>query len=259
MSCRIMLFVLLCSLLESCAVRPPVDMKSPANPKYDYTSHGLFGARPDIIPPHSLHTLSPDQVEEFDQYFHAPTNLKFSPTRRLYNYLEKNTQEFSYLGKTLTATEALQRQEGNCMSLAMLTTALARRVGINFDYQLMVDTPVFEQGENVIIKGVHVRTKLLEETAPREKNVIYLSRAGIIVDYFPNGTSRFVGNLKESQYISRYYLNKDADAIESSDFTRAYWLALEALKLNDLNDSAINTLAVIYKCVGALDKAEEVY
>ena len=259
MPCRIIFFILLLGLLESCAVNAPTESDSTAKPSFDYTGHELFGTRPEIILPQSLHDLTPAQYRAFDEYFNAPVNRKHSPNRRLYNYLEQSTPEFSYLAETLTATEALEQQQGNCMSLAMLTTALANRANIKIEYQLMDDTPVFEQGKNVIMKGVHVRTKLLSGIAEPEKNVKYFLKPGIIVDYFPNGTSRFVGNLSESEYVSGYYLNKAANAIDSADFNLAYWLVMEALALNDTSASAFNMLAVIYKKVGEINKAEAVY
>ncbi len=259
MPCRIVLFVLLLSLLESCAVNTLTKKELSAQPTFDYTSHALFGKQPNITPPHSLHDLTTAQYQAFDQYFNAPINRKYSPYQRLYNYLKESTKKFSYLDETLTATEALERQQGNCMSLAMLTTALANRAGISVGYQLMDDSPVFEQGKNVILKGVHVRTKLFEPIPEPDKNITFFSRQGIIIDYFPNGTSRFVGNLRASEYISRYYLNKTTEAIESTDFNLAYWLVLEALKLDKVSVSAFNMLAIIYKKIGAFDKAEAIY
>ena len=259
MFCRIMFFILLLGLLASCAVNGPIESDSPAQPAFDYTADEFFGARPEIISPHSLHDLTPAQYRAFDEYFNAPINRKHLPNRRLYNYLEQSTPEFSYLGETLTASEALEQQQGNCMSLAMLTTALANHANIKIEYQLMDDAPVFEQGENVIIKGVHVRTKLLRKNAAPAKNIVYFLKPGIIVDYFPNETSRFVGNLSEPEYVSMYYLNKAADAIESANFNLAYWFVIEALALNIPSASAFNMLAVIYKKIGEISKAEEVY
>jgi tetratricopeptide (TPR) repeat protein len=124
---------------------------------------------------------------------------------------------------------------------------------------LMDDTPIFQQGENIIIKGIHVRTKLMQEDPGLPKNVFYLLKPGLIVDYFPDNKSRFVGNIKTSEYISRYYLNKAANALDQNEFNLAYWLALEAFKLNESNASAFNILAVIYKRIGAVAKAEEMY
>jgi tetratricopeptide (TPR) repeat protein len=257
-SCRKFTVILLVFMLTSCALQQTTESPR-TEPNFDHTSHELFGTRPDIVEPQALHQLSPAQYHAFDSYFNSGKNKRVPPNRRVYDYLEKITEKFTYHGDTLLAHEALEQLHGNCMSLAMLTTALANRAGVNIAYQLMDDTPIFQQGENIIIKGIHVRTKLMQEDPGLPKNVFYLLKPGLIVDYFPDNKSRFVGNIKTSEYISRYYLNKAASALDQNEFNLAYWLALEAFKLNESNASAFNILAVVYKRIGAVAKAEEIY
>lgn len=256
--CRKFAVILLTYSLTSCALLPTAQSLE-SEPNFDYTSHELFGQRPDILAPQMLHRLSAAQYEDFDAYFGSDRNRHTLPHRRVYDYLEGITEKFIYYDETLTARDALEQQHGNCMSLAMLTTALADRAGVSIEYQLMDDRPIFAQGQNVITKGVHVRTKLIRQNPSRQEKILDLLKPGLIIDYFPDEKSRFVGNLKTSQYTSRYYLNKAVVALDENNFNLAYWLVLEAFKLNESSPSAINTLAVIYKRKGAVVKAEEVY
>ena len=72
-----------------------------------------------------LFALSADQLEAFKSYYFAPENADIEQHVRLYNYLDDLLYAFDYRGDTLIANTALQNKAGNCMSLAIVTSALA--------------------------------------------------------------------------------------------------------------------------------------
>lgn len=222
----------------------------------------LFGARPDILEPQALHRLSPEEQADFFAYFNAPEQASAPPYRRLFRYLEMKVEGFTYQSDTLTAAQALAQDSGNCLSLAMVTTALAQLADIEIGYQLMEDQPVFEYEGNTVRKGVHVSTIVYnpEWLAAAGNIAVQLSMSrGYRIDYFPSLRGRFVANLSYTDYLALYYSNMASDAILASDYNAAYWYLQEALEQDPDHAASLNMLAVVYGRVGDVATAEEIY
>lgn len=257
--CRKSSFLLCCagSLMACASVEPVRDAVEP--PGFSTRYDSIFAARPDIVTPREIHQLTARQEAEFIEYLNSPGHGSTPIHRRVSDYLEEITEGFSYHTHTNSAAEAIELSEGNCLSLAILTTAIARLANVEVGYQLVDSTPVFEFREKVVLKGVHVRTRLYEQGWTPQEDVFVYARPGVQVDYFADGTERFMENLSEQDYIARYYLNQAADAIGEEDYHRAYWLSLEAINFDSLSSDAFNSLAVIYKRMGEVKKSEEIY
>ena len=121
------LSLVVCAMwLVGCAATVP----PPSSPQVDpvvFAGPGQFGARPDIPDAGDIHALSPVQRDAFLRYLEA--NSRIPLNRRVYNYLEPITRDFDYQGDTLMAADALTAGRGNCLSLAIVTTALAQLAG----------------------------------------------------------------------------------------------------------------------------------
>ncbi len=252
-------FLLLCAAtwLAGCATTAPVAPPVAVHPPLS-AAPGQFGARPEIPTPKDIHKLSPAQRAAFLAYLHDRRNSGVPLNRKVYKYLEQITQSFNYQGDTLMATDALAQESGNCLSLAILTTSLAKLAGVDIGYQLVDDIPVYQLSGQLMQRGVHVRSILYESREPRD-GVFAFSRRGIVIDYFPVGGSRFKGNLDESGYVAMYYRNIAAEALARGDYQKAYWYVLESLRLAPENAAGLNMLAVVYGRAGDEQKAEAVY
>ena len=147
------------------------------------------------------------------------------------------------------------------MSLAILTTALAKLANVEIRYQLIDSSPVFEKGDNVVERGVHVRSKLYSETNTEDQKAgaFYSFGSGLIVDYFPSDTKRFLGNLTMQQFIARYYRNLAIEFLQNKDYSKSYWYTLKSFEFAPTAPDGINLMAVIYKRVGKDQYAEEIY
>ena len=241
-----------CSTIEF----PPDPLEPPAfSIRYDE----IFYERPAIARPQEIHQLTAQQEADFLDYYNRTHRQSIPTHERIYDYLEDITVGFSYHGNTNPAAKALELSEGNCLSLAILTTAIAKLTNVEVGYQLVDSVPVFEFNDDLVIKGVHIRTKLFESGWEPGESIAVFVRPGLVIDYFPSGSERFMHNLSEDDYIARYYLNLAADAIKEEDYSKAYWLTLEAIEFESLNSEAFNNLAVIYKRMGELTRAEEIY
>lgn len=218
-----------------------------------------FGERPAIIAVADVYRLSEEQQASFLAYFNDPARQGIPAHRRVYEYLESTTMNFGYQGETFAAEEALRESSGNCLSLAILTTALAELAGVETGYQLVDSLPVFESQGNVVFRGQHVRTKLFEPARESADGNPVLRRAGLLVDYFANDGDRFVSNINEAEYQAMYYNNLASEAISREDYDTAFWLLKEALELTPDNAGAINSMAIVYRRSGDMNKAEEIY
>ena len=222
----------------------------------------LFGSRPDIVSETQLFSLRESQKREFLGYFNDPANQEVAPHERVYDYLLLKTSDFDFHNDTRTASEVLDSSSGNCLSLAILTTAFADLVNVDTGYQLVDSTPVFERRGNVVSKGVHVRSILYDPTwSTEDVGGSARSTPGIRFDYFPDDTQRvrLIGNLTPSAYVAMYYSNVAGEAIARGDDEAAFWYLLESLEKHPDNAIALNMLAVVYRRVGDTRMAERIY
>ena len=258
------LFVLLMvSLLTGCAGVERLPEESPVTiqnekPLISFESDP-FGEPQKFIEVDDIYALSAEQNEAFLTYFNDPSRQDIAEHRRVYEYLESITMNFGYQGDTYAAEEALSNSSGNCLSLAILTTALARLAGVEAEYQLVDSAPVFESQGSVVFRGQHVRTKLLEPSVETAEGALVIYRGGLLIDYFPSAGVRFIGNLNEAQYHAMYYNNLASEAISKKDYNAAFWLLRKVLELTPDNAGAINSMAILYRRAGKPDKSEEIY
>jgi tetratricopeptide (TPR) repeat protein len=228
-----------------------------------FTDQARFGQRPNIPQPAEILALTEQQQAAFRAYLNNPHYQHEPMHQRVFNYLERLTDGFNYQGDTLTAADALASNSGNCLSLALMTTALAELAGVRISYQLLDDVPVFEFHGTVVEKGYHVRSILHdpiltdnvnETVTPAERD-----RFALQVDYFPTEQQRFVANLTHDSFIAMYYRNLAADALSATIYSTAYWYLRESLQYAENNSQAINMLAVISRRTGDTQRAEELY
>lgn len=236
----------------------PTPLADSTRPALTFNS-GLFGDPPDIIPVADIFQLSDEQQADFKQYFENPILQNTPAHERVFTYLRDITMYFNYQGNTFTAEQALLNASGNCLSLAILTTALANLAGVETAYQLVDSTPVFESHRDIVYRGQHVRTKLFQVDDEHGESKFVLGRNGLLIDYFPTRSARFVANISEAEYIAMYYNNLASEAIVQGDHDTAFWLLLKTLELTPDAAGAINSMAVIHRRAGDLGKAEEIF
>ena len=258
-----LLFLLITSLLTGCAglERLPEENSitiQAERPGLSFESD-LFGEAADIIDVDDIYHLSTEQQEAFVTYLNHPSRRNIARHQRVFDYLESITMNFGYRGQTYAASEALSKSSGNCLSLAILTTALTQLAGVEAQYQLVDSAPVFESHGSVVFRGQHVRTKLLEPLNEKAERGLVFFRSGLLIDYFPSAGDRFVSNLSPEQYHAMYYNNLASEAISRKDYNSAFWLLKKVLELTPDNPGAINSMAILYRRAGNLARSEEIY
>lgn len=207
----------------------------------------------------TIFNLAEEQISQFSDWYYAPENAHIEAHERVYQYLENYTYAFDYRGDTYTAAQAMEYKAGNCLSLAIMTTALARIVDIETGYQLVNATPVFKKQNNLLLLSHHVRTYLYDPNWQPKEGVLTLIRPRLIVDYFPSRYDVPGEAVENARFLSMYYRNLAADDLIAGNPGEAFWKAVRALELAPQDAENINLMAILYRRLGAVEMAEEFY
>ena len=244
----------------ACATAPQQLPQVAGGAPVTFDDYADFGPRPAMPSRDDIFYLSPEQRSDFLSYYNASEHSGVDKHRRITNYLHRFGEAFNYQGDTFTAEQTMAAQGGNCMSMAVLTTALANVVDVEVGYQLVDSIPVYELEDNLAFKGQHVRSYLFDpDYQPTDSSLMVIRRPGIIVDYFPSGREHFIGNITEDAYVAMFYRNRAANALAEEDFNSAYWYLRESMVYAPEHADAINTLAVLHRRVGDAQRAEALY
>lgn len=224
------------------------------------------GQRPELVSSDGIYQLSAARQDAFLDFYNDPRNRNVPGHKRIGQYLVSSKGAFNYIPETRTADEVYQLEGGNCLSLANITTALARLAGVDVGYQLRDDIPVYELQENIILRGVHVRSVLYKPLPDLDAGdggarlIIPLGgRPHVIIDYFPTGRSRYIRRISESEFTAMYYRNLAGEAIVAGDLSRAYWYVKESMLHAPDHAQAVNMLAILYRRSGDEWAAERIY
>jgi tetratricopeptide (TPR) repeat protein len=225
----------------------------------------LFTPVTDIPSAEDIFYLPPDAVTEvrraFERYSLSHSNT-LAAHEWLANYINANQtstqRDFRYQDNlTQIASETYAQRAGNCMSLVVMTSALADIFNIETEFQDIAIEPVWDkQGDFYLING-HVNLRLLP---PTNTHTVYVSSHAILVDFMPERALRGYDKtqINRQTLIAMFYNNMAAEALVDGDLDRAYALIKAGLKRGQFVP-AFNTLAVIYRHRGDEKRAEQVY
>ena len=216
-----------------------------------------FGVTPKIPSPEQLFRINNTQRNEILSFLNSSTLEGLPVDRKIFTYLTQDTYNFNFRAQTYTVEEAIAHREGNCLTLAMVTTAIASLIGAEVEYQLVDSPPVFGRDKDVVSRGVHVRSHIVRPKSERSRSQNITM--GTIIDYFPSRDANFVPNITEPEIISSYYNNIAVGLLGDNQLELAYWYTREALKHAPNYAANIITLAVIYRRHGNWQKAEAIY
>jgi len=199
-----------------------------------------------------------EQVKFLAHYNKALGN-GIRPDKAVFNYLEQRLDRFTYDGDTLTAQESLQRNEGNCISLAILTQAYATLAQVDTTFREVGTIPVFRKSNNTILVSNHFRTKLLAPKSTNNGEEIEIIRAGTVVDYFPAQDSFYLDTATFQDLVAKYYANKSVDALLEKDFDMSYSMLTKALHYAPYDPELINISAVLHRRSGRATDALKIF
>jgi len=219
----------------------------------------LFGTPRPVPQFDELTALSPEQKADFDRYFYSGVESRFEAHRRLMAYLERNLADTAFENRTLSASETIEAAAGNCMSLALVTTAYARLADIKIGWQISDTRPVYSSDGSVIYSANHIQTRLYHRDYDQSTARFNLNRPYLLVDYYSDNPPRTGTELSEDEVIALVYQNLGVEALSAGRMDDAFWLLRAGLDYDPANANVYNALAVLHRRAGDAQTAEQLY
>ncbi|SEN68340.1 Tetratricopeptide repeat-containing protein [Duganella sp. CF517] len=222
-----------------------------------------------------------------DQLFQAPaapidTTAIFAVSERMRDYLKHNLVQrgagqdprralFDALytrdqlkleydsAMTRNAAETFDARAGNCLSLVIMTAALARELNFTVQFQQIQMDESWSRSGNLYFAANHVNLMLgKKRTAYLDGYQVNTANA-LTVDFIPiPPKARESARLLEEHTIVAMYLNnRAAELLSAGSIDDAYWAARQAVQADPGFMNGYNTLAVIYQNHGNPMQAEQ--
>jgi Flp pilus assembly protein TadD len=241
-------------LLAACATTPPL----PANTSL--FEDRLFAPASERISVEDIFALTPEMKE----FVHARVNAgsrETGSTRALYNALyPKGDLRIDYdAAVTRNARQTFEAKSGNCLSLAIMTAALARELNLTVKYQHILIDETWSRHGDLFFSSGHVNLVL------GKKNTVYQSTGdpseAIIIDFLPTGDASHLPShtIDEKTIVAMYMNNRAAESMAANRLDDAYWWAREAVLQDPSFTTAYNTLGVVYLRHGNAQLAQRVF
>ncbi len=250
--------VMMVLFLSACQQSPPR-----LNIQNDYTEKDLFydewfSAIEPLPVTDEIFELTPEQERDFMKAYNSFSYRALSGSERIYKYLESKLQNFNFQADTLMASESLSQSTGNCLSLAIVTRALAKLVNVGTNFELARTEPIYQLENNIQLESDHIRTVVYVKEVRNTRQYVNPNYK-IRIDYFPAFGSRTLRRVHKDEFFAMFYTNRAAEAIIHDQTDQAYWHIKTAIKLQPNNLRAINMLGVLYRRLGNEQVAEKVF
>lgn len=219
----------------------------------------LFGDPAGIPSFEDMIRLSPAQQRAFLQFYDGPAQREFEPHQRVANYLEERLDDVVLGRRTLGARETLQRRQGNCLSLALVTMAIAELVDVESEWVLSTTNPVYSSEGSVIYSADHVHSRLYDPTYRPTPGILMLLRPHVLIDYFTDRPALGGRTLPPEQSAALTFQNLAAEALARGDAATSFALASAGLAHDPVSARLYNLLGVLHRRAGALGVAERFF
>ena len=178
--------------------------------------------------------------------------------RALYDALySRNQLRLEYDAEmTRNATEAFAARSGNCLSLAIMTAAFAKELGLTARFNRVFSEETWSRVGDVYFASGHVNVVLGRKH--HDPRVLFQERHVLTIDFIPPERKPFAYEVKEETIVAMYMNNRAAELLSRGHLDDAYWHAREAILADPRFTGSFNTLGVIYRRHGDLAEAERV-
>ena len=159
---------------------------------------------------------------------------------------------------TRNASQAFAARAGNCLSLVVMTAALAKELGLDVEFHSAYADETWSRSGTLLLRSGHINITIGRRTIdrPRGEDPRYW-----IIDFLPQGELRGLRTerLEEATVVAMFMNNRAAEALSREAFDEAYWWAREGLIADPSFAGVLNTLGVVYQRSGRPADAERVY
>jgi Flp pilus assembly protein TadD len=161
---------------------------------------------------------------------------------------------------TRHAAQAFEARAGNCLSLALMTAALAREMGLEATLQAVQGEDSYMRLGDLVFASGHVNLLLARPLNPHSHLAAEADRE-LTIDFLPGRELRGqrVQRLSDATAQAMYLNNRAAEVLEQGRAQEAYWWARAAVLQDPGYLPAINTLGVVYLREGHTEPAEAAF
>ncbi len=245
------------SILGACATAPPASTPQPPpglfqDEAFNAPSHRVDAADVFALSPAMKHYL---EVEI------APQLRRMGRQRGLIDALySKAHLRLDYDNdSTRTAAEAFDARAGNCLSLVVMTAALAKELGLPIQYQALVGQETWSRSGDLSFVNGHVNITVAKRLVDRIQGQDADARVQLDFGAMPVDRASRLRAVSESAIVAMFMNNRAAEALLRGDVAQAYAYAREAVVQDPTYAAAYNTLGVVYRRHGLADSAERAY
>ena len=171
-----------------------------------------------------------------------------SHQRALFNALYTKAQlkleyDSSY---TRNASETFATRSGNCLSLVIMTAAIAKEMGLDISYQNVFVPEMWSRSGALYFNVGHVNIVLgkrhFDDRNHLDKNY------QMTIDFYPpeDTAGQRTVEIAENTIVSMYFNNRAAESISEGKLEQAYQFARAAISADPSFVAPYNTLAVVY-------------
>lgn len=158
---------------------------------------------------------------------------------------------------TRNAAQAFEARSGNCLSLVIMTAALARHLGLAVQFNDVFSDETWSRSGDLMVNSGHVNLTLGHRLG--DDRFRFDGRT-LMIDFDPPkpGERPMVRAIGEATVTAMFMNNRSAEALVAGRIDDAYWWARGALREAPTFAAAYNTLAVVYLRHGQAQRAEQV-
>ncbi len=160
---------------------------------------------------------------------------------------------------TRNAAKAFAERSGNCLSLVIMTAALAKELGLEVRYHRMSAEDAWSRSGDTYFASMHVNVTLARDR--HDPRVRSDERQLLTIDFLPpkeNAMPPKRWELGEATIVAMFMNNRAAESLAAGRLDDAYWWARAAIVQDPGFLSAYNTLGVVYKKHGGPRQAERI-
>ena len=160
---------------------------------------------------------------------------------------------------TRTAAETFDLRAGNCISMVIMTAALAKALDLPVHYQRVFAEETWTRDGGILFRSQHVNLTLRRR--PGDDNNWNDQSRIITIDFLPSEDVRGyrTSAIEERTVVAMFMNNRAAESLARGQLNDAYWWAREAILRDKGFLDAYNTLGVVYSRHGNLGEAERVF
>ncbi|MDJ0764129.1 MAG: transglutaminase domain-containing protein [Myxococcota bacterium] len=215
-----------------------------------YFDDASFSRSQRISDPDEILRLNPATVAVFLNAFRAK-GPDVSSREWLVGYTAALFNDIEYTDQTYTAQQTWDKKQGNCLSMALLTVALARQLGLSHRFHQLIAPPAWDRQQEMMVIINHINVWIYgevdnKETATSDERRQPIFQIVSVIDFFPTVKSFPSRPIADKAVHAMFYSNLAAEALVSRDYDRAYWSAKMALSFMPNYPPAWNMLGIVY-------------